>query len=253
MADSRIPKNSSKVAQPKNRLNEVRKSGCISHERDKAEVQVFIIRGKNDQSLLVNKKKVPWPLIVITTTLALLSICCGFPSSGANDVKENDEQLMETGEPMPTENLPVSTESSDEFNLSEQQLTVVNDFGWPDSFTITEIDNTQGEHIRHEIWVYYQGRTSYVFLNGLFISSNEVEELPQGYMPTPFQPDQFQTGTSLDRLQIQIGESELLPLDDSDVISDGVQLYFGQQLIIGFMEDRLVYVEALAFIPEGSE
>jgi len=204
------------------------------------------------QPPLVKKRKVPWPLIVIMITLALLSICCGFPTPVTNSVNEDDEALLESDEVISTEQLPVSTESSYEFNLSEQQLTLVNDFGWPDSFTITEIDNTQGDHIRHEIWVYYQGRTSYVFLNGFFISSNEVEALPQGYIPTPYKPDQFKTGMSQEQMLAQLGETELFPLEDSDVIAEGVQLHFGQQLMLGFMLDRLVYVEALAFIPEGS-
>jgi len=43
----------------------------------------------------------------------------------------------------------------------------------------------------------------------------------------------------------------LVPFENSGFIEEGVELYISQQLILGFLEDRLFYVDAMALAPEG--
>jgi len=137
--------------------------------------------------------------------------------------------------------------------LSEQQQLVVDDIDWPDSFMIFEIDTLEGARIRHETWVYFTGKTTFTFLDGVFAVEGETDSLPPGYVPTPHHPNQFPLGSSFAEVQALLPGYLLFPVEDEEPPEPGLQFYAGQQLILGFMNDRLFYVDALAFTPEGSE
>lgn len=138
-------------------------------------------------------------------------------------------------------------------SLSGEQQQVVEDLEWPDTFMIIEVDHREGRRIRQETWAYHQGKTTLTFLDGVFMAEGEVDRLPPGYVPTPYHPDQFPLGSSLAQVQAALAGITLLSVEDAEPPQGGVRLYAGPQLMLGFLNDRLFYVDALAFIPEGSE
>jgi hypothetical protein len=149
------------------------------------------------------------------------------------------------------------SESSDSMQglleLSEQQQMIVDQFDLPDTFIIMEIDDPQGNHVRLETWVYCQGKTSYTFIDGIFESDGEAITLPDDYFPTPYHPIQFPLGASPDQIQSLLTHVTLVPFENSEMLQEGIRLYISEQLILGFQEDRLFYVDAMAFVPDGDE
>lgn len=145
------------------------------------------------------------------------------------------------------------TETDLMFVLSEQQQIVYEEFDWPDSFMIMEVDDIEGRQVRLETWDYYGGKTSFTFSDGEFLVDGETETLPLGFLPTPFRPDMFILGSSFEEIQTLLAFYPLIPSSSSPALQEGVEIYAGQQLILGFLNDRLFYVDAMAFVPEGIE
>ena len=222
-----------------------------------------------EQIQSVKKKKFPWALVVIPTILIILCVVIavilsftGFYDQifsiiqGETQPTEFVEVLQEetpliTLTPVPTEEpTPVKPTL---VPLSEHQQLVYDDFGWPDAFMIMEIDDIEGHQVRLETWAYYQGNIIFTFSDGVFKGEGEVETLPNNYLPSPHHPVQFTLGSTPDQIQAILIDFPLVPIEDSETIQEGVQVIAGQQLMLTFMDDRLIYVDALAFIPEGSE
>jgi len=211
------------------------------------------------------KRKVAWPLIILPILIVLCCISLVIVVAAGLIVQQSDFSLTDlipdkvdqifTQEPVLDESPSWVSESPDSmpnlYELSEQQQMTVDQLSWPDTFIIMEIDDMQGNHVRLETWVYCQGKTSYTFTDGIFQSDGEAITLPDGYFPTPYYPNQFPLGASLDQIQSMLTNSTLVPFENSGFIQEGVDLYISQQLILGFLEDRLFYVDAMALIPEG--
>lgn len=137
--------------------------------------------------------------------------------------------------------------------LSAQQQFLVEDIGWPDAFSVSEVETNQGNRVRLETWLYYPESASYTFADGDFYSSGTVEIIGENFTPTPHHPDQFPMGSSPQQIQSLLAGHELKKINNSKNFLEGVQLYVCQQLILSFQENRLFHVEALAFVPEGGE
>ena len=190
---------------------------------------VVITTGVLDQFNLLNWRRSP--------TEALSG-----PIDEVIQTPERQETLAETSPPAL---MPMS--------LSAEQQQVVDELDWPDTFMILEVDHREGQRIRQETWAYHQGKTTLTFLDGVFMAEGEVDRLPPGAIPTPYHPDQFILGSSLAQIRAGLAGVTLLPVEDAEPPESGIRLYAGPQLILGFLNDRLFYVDALAFVPEGSE
>jgi hypothetical protein len=209
-------------------------------------------------------RKIKWIYILIPVVVIICCLCVMLfwyfwddSDSFIDDGIQNSEETQTQAYASTNDTIISHNEDQDVRNievlLSDQQQTVFDDFGWPDAFILVEMDNLQDEPIRHEIWHYYLAQTSFLFSNGVFISDSEVEMPPAGILPTPYTPDQFPVGVSLEEIQTLMGDVSFKPVKDSELIQEGFQLYAGDKILLGFVDDQLVYVEALAVLPEGSE
>jgi hypothetical protein len=137
--------------------------------------------------------------------------------------------------------------------FSSQQQFLVEDLGWPDAFSISEIETNAGGRVRVETWLYYSESASYTFADGEFHSTGTAESIGERFIPTPHHPDQFPLGSSPQQIQTLLPDHGLTKIKNSNAFLDDVQLYVCQQLILSFQDNRLFYVESLAFVPEGGE
>jgi len=214
------------------------------------------------------KRKFPWPILIVPGSLVLLCSCAailyftGVFDSLTESIRRDSEatQVSQTTEevtsPRPTTATPGSEEDLlvvPEVTLSEQQQLLIDEFGPPDSFTILEADSDQGESVHFETWIYYRGKITYTFFDGIFQVEGDAESLPTGFIPTPHHPDQFPLGASPDQIQALLPDHTLVSLENSEALQPGAQMFVSQQLVLGFLENELFYVDALAFVPEGSE
>ena len=197
---------------------------------------------------LPKKKKRRWLFIVIP--LAVIA-CCVVLAILAYSFGLLNWYLSDDRVDQPQETILIDNQNA--VALSEDQQLVFEDFGWPDTFTLSEIDNLEGEPIRYETWVYYDGKSSFTFADGVFITSGEAQALSEGFVPGPYQPNHFILGASPEQVKEWMGNNPLTSVEESDHIQEGVEFFIGQQVLLGFLDDRLFFIDTLAFIPEGSE
>jgi hypothetical protein len=129
-------------------------------------------------------------------------------------------------------------------------------FGWPDSFTIVGVEDDTGNLHCSETWTYYDGETTYFFLDGQYKAWEPAEVIPMDSWPTPYQPNEFLPGLTPDEVALAIGKGDSWgKVGDSERFLEGImdeaEIYVAPQLVAGFYEDQLVFLEALALIPVG--
>jgi hypothetical protein len=138
--------------------------------------------------------------------------------------------------------------------LSEDQESIVQDFGWPDSFTIMEIDDNQGQPVRHEVWAYYDGGVTYYFNDGIFQTWQETVCPQKEVIATPYRPDEFIMGVTVEKLECLTNGTEWTHMESMDLLLEGIiediDVYVNRQVIAGFYEGRLFCIDAMAVEPE---
>lgn len=130
--------------------------------------------------------------------------------------------------------------------------------GRPDAFDIAVIE-VEGVLVRMESWRYYQYGTQVDFVDGSAIWVVEIDPMPEGtifaawYDPMAF----FDgiTGTSAIQIATDASPDNMAPqiIDLAEGGEDLVGGYalVGDQIVIGLFQDQVVYVETIAFVPEG--
>ena len=102
--------------------------------------------------------------------------------------------------------------------------------------------------MRFEAWSYHDGGTSFLFTDGRYRIWEPAEVAGVDTIPAPYQPTQFQLGASPDQVAQSVGV-EWTRLEGMSELLEGADLYAAPQLIVGYIERELVYVEALAIEP----
>ncbi len=134
--------------------------------------------------------------------------------------------------------------------LSPMQEEIVAEFGWPQSFLVLELEDGEGRRARQETWNYFDGETAYVFLDGELATFRAIDPLPDGSDTTPYQPNQFVLGSAFGEVEGLLAEGEWTQLPGLEKLAEGVEICAGKQLILGFHDQRLVFVRSLALAPE---
>jgi hypothetical protein len=138
----------------------------------------------------------------------------------------------------------------DLYALSAEQQALVDQYGYPDGFTIQFYQESQPDHsqqeMRLEIWTYYQEGQEVTLLNGQVIEQSEIEPLSSTLTPMPYRPEQFTASMDADSALRAVGLQDYIqvPLETDDI--SGKTLFFGQQITFGFQEGDLLYVEGFS-------
>lgn len=123
------------------------------------------------------------------------------------------------------------------------------ELGGPDAFVVSA-DEIDGTVVRFESWRYYEAATQVDLVDGEILWNVDIEPLPEGTLyPLWYDPTAFALLTSMEEVLSGLGDIELVEvaLDDEEVPS-GV-LLAGDQLLLGFVDDQLVYVETFPLSP----
>lgn len=140
-----------------------------------------------------------------------------------------------------------------DYELSEEQEAVVEDFGEPDDFTVMfgevasepfDEDGKQAVH-RVEYWNYRDSRITVVFRDGRFIRQATLAPLPKGTWTFPrLQPTQVVEEMSPEDLVELIGENPDKAIKaDKKTGMKMVTVSFKGQIQAGFENDKLVMLE----------
>lgn len=122
--------------------------------------------------------------------------------------------------------------------------------GSPDAFIVTA-DEIDGELVRFESWIYYESETQFDFADGEVLWSVALDPLPDGsLLPLQYDPDMFELLASADDVRALLPDVELTEVGIKEkAIPKGIFLA-GEQLLLGFVDDKLIYAESMALVPE---
>ena len=130
--------------------------------------------------------------------------------------------------------------------LSSDQQSVVDDFGYPDVFRLMEVDDLDGHPARYEYWTYFKGNVTYLFREGMFLSATDKSYPEGGVQPVPYRPEQFMLGESAQDVVNRLGLEDVGSFAIGNELLPGGELVASDRLLLGFLDERLAYVETFA-------
>ena len=148
--------------------------------------------------------------------------------------------------PLLVENAELEIEDYKAYQLTLAQQELINLMGYPDGFTLLYVNNDFVD--RQETWYYINDQSAYTFVNGILLSTTEeiyfedVEKRESGYQPEVFVYG-IDPGTALGQADMN---SFLMMATEDELIEDGT-IYYGEDIVMGFVDNKLCYVETLFF------
>ena len=130
---------------------------------------------------------------------------------------------------------------------ADNRRETIEALGMPDAFTLIMAAKSPGsnEITRHETWFYYRAGLRFEFVNGIVVSSDELEDVNPETVEaiyTPYRPHQFLSGLDIDAVADITGEKEYVLYELGDgPLQDG-ELVYTRQLALGFKNGSLIYV-----------
>jgi len=132
--------------------------------------------------------------------------------------------------------------------------------GPPDAFDISIVEVEDGQ-VRKESWRYFQYGTRVDFVDGEAIWTIEIDPMPEDtFFAAWYDPLSFKAGMNVSEVSQVIAEASPAEAEPEQIsltqggedLADGNMLV-GDQIIVGFDQGQLVYVETIALMPEGGE
>ncbi|TFH32464.1 MAG: hypothetical protein E4G99_12695 [Anaerolineales bacterium] len=136
----------------------------------------------------------------------------------------------------------------------DRRDTVLEEMGAPDAFTIS-FEELEGIPVRWETWSYFDFNSRFDFMDGELLWTIELEPVSDGSIYAHFyDPRDFQASLSVAEVRTLLSDQQLVEIDLSEGDIPGGYILAGDQILLGFDQDRLVYVETFILSPaEGDE
>jgi len=132
----------------------------------------------------------------------------------------------------------------------DSRPTVIEEMGPPDAFLI-KFQELEGQAVRWETWSYLDFTTLFQFIDGELIWTIELEEVPDGSIFAHwYDPADFRAGMSSADVKNLFADQELLEIDLAALDLEGGLALAGDQILFGFDDDQLVYVETVILSPD---
>lgn len=135
---------------------------------------------------------------------------------------------------------------------ADDREPVLAELGRPHAFSLTFEQEPEGGLYRVETWTYADVGMTFTFVDGVLIEtagvdteSSEIVVWPVDYDPLAFTPEM-----TLEQVKALLGGQELVSLEVPVEFGEGMVFYAGDQIIIGFTEGTLEFVETLPITVE---
>lgn len=124
--------------------------------------------------------------------------------------------------------------------------------GTPDAFVMT-VDEIEDELVRFESWMYYEAATQFDLVDGELLWAIDLDLMPDGSLyPLQYEPAMFEPLMSRADVKAALPDVQLMEVGIGDDAMENAGFLAGEQLLLGFVDDQLVYAESFALVPERS-
>jgi len=134
---------------------------------------------------------------------------------------------------------------SSEVSASGDQQKLLKSFGYPDVFTLTNM-----EMCRFEIWTYYDQAQSFSFLNGRFQENMSSIELSDKFGWPSLRPGQFRLGMTEEDVKNILNEPTAVASFTTKGWEDIIMYDYFDQVKVAFKDGKLFYARTLP-VPVG--
>jgi hypothetical protein len=135
------------------------------------------------------------------------------------------------------------------YTLSAEQQRVVDELGYPDSFTLLfyqDLDEQdQFYDIRFECWHFDAAGRDVVFVNGEKISDEPADAAEELLVAAPYRPEQFSASMRLKDVLASAGISKYVRTAADPALVASGEVYIASQLAFGMKAGRLMAVETV--------
>lgn len=188
----------------------------------------------------------------VALTAAVVVVLASSCSTGGGEVTDG------RGEPIVGDGAVQSVSAADiELSASvdavDRRPDLLAELGPPESFVLTA-DEIGGRVSRFESWQYWSSGTQIDLVDGEIAWNLTVDPLPDGsFLPLFYSPDEFVLLSSFGEVSARLGDVEFTPVDGAaaDLGVDGAELWAGEQILLGFVDDQLVHVQTYPLAPEA--
>lgn len=182
----------------------------------------------------------PGPRLLATLCALILAvIACNLPGAGSPGASPSPPSA---GEMSLVDALAVAPQDG--------RPEVLRLMGVPDSFTV-QWQELEGRLVRWEEWSYFDAAARFEFIDGELVWTADLEPSGDGALfAHVYNPLDFEATMSIADVREALSDQALeeMPLAEVD-IPDGVVLA-GDQILLGFEADRLVYVQTFILSPD---
>ena len=171
----------------------------------------------------------------------LLIINCGFVDS-----------VTQRRDSAPPETEPEAMTLSEALAVppEDRRSTVLNVLGAPDAFSV-RFKELEGQAVRWESWYYFDFASSFEFVDGELLWTAELDPVPDGSLYAHlYAPEDFRADMTTAQVRELLAWQSLEELDLAEAEIEGGLLLAGDQILLGFDQDQLVYVETLILSPQ---
>jgi hypothetical protein len=134
--------------------------------------------------------------------------------------------------------------------LSYTQRRIVDEYGWPETFALLIYAGEGGDQpVRQETWNYHSSGLSFTFVNGeLAGRRTPLPDVPGAAYPD-YRPSQFRAGMSFEDVANALPGIE--EFAQEQMPDEQMSTYWVPQLVMGFIDNVLAYVETRPQLPES--
>jgi hypothetical protein len=132
----------------------------------------------------------------------------------------------------------------------DQRPRTLDLLGAPDAFAL-QWQELNGQTVRWEEWSYFDFESRFDFVDGELLWTMDIDPAADGSIYAhAFSPLDFEAGMSVAEVQAMLPDISMarMPLEEADI--PGGLMLAGDQILLGFDQDELVYVQTFILSPD---
>lgn len=125
--------------------------------------------------------------------------------------------------------------------------------GRPDAFRVT-FELLNSTMVRYEEWSYFDDQTRLDFMDGTLVDTVQLDPVADGTIfASYYDPLSFQASMTTEQVKSLLSSTAFTEMDTSDVGQPDGLVLAGQQILLGFDQGQLIYVETFVLSPEVNQ
>lgn len=195
---------------------------------------------------IVQSRSSHWLFAVLLLIAA--GLACNMPGTGSEEIQPEEMDHPEVDTLM--EEVGISLDEVMATPALDERLETLELLGAPDVFTL-QWQLLQGQSVRWEEWSYFDFESRFDFVDGVLLWVMDIDPAPSGSVYAHvFNPLEFEVGMTMAEVQSILPDIAMteITLEEADI--PGGVLFAGDQILLGFDDGGLVYVQTFMLEPE---